>query len=86
MGIPYTGGDSMTTYKYSVGDNYVEVEKAGRFTLNPGENAEDKAKALIASTQSVNADDIELEKVDDVSTGVITSEDAPARQARKNRK
>jgi hypothetical protein len=66
-------------YKYSVSEEgnrkYVEVEQAGRFELAEGDNAKDKAKAVLVSTQPhLDENDIELEKVDNVQSGVITSE------------
>lgn len=69
-------------YGYSVSEDrkYVEVERAGRYELNPGENAADKAKALIVSTQQVPEDEVEVEKVNSVNSGVITSEQPAKRR------
>jgi hypothetical protein len=68
-------------FNYSVveQDNktFVDVERAGRFQLNPGEKPADKAKDVIVATQSVDANDVEVQEVDSLEGGVITSERAP---------
>lgn len=65
------------TYMYSVSEEgnakYVDVEMAGRYQLNEGEDPKQKAKDLIVSTQRVDEETVELKKVDDISTGVVTS-------------
>lgn len=67
------------TYKYAVVEEgntkYVDVEMAGRVELQGNESPEKRAKALIVSTQQVPEETVELEKVDGVQEGVITSED-----------
>lgn len=67
------------TYRYAVveegSQKYVDVEMAGRVAIEKGESPEKRAKALIVSTQQVPEETVELEKVDDVQEGVITSQD-----------
>ena len=66
------------TYKYAVveegNEKYVDVEMAGRVALQGNESPEKRAKALIVSTQQVPEETVELEKVDDLQEGVITSD------------
>jgi hypothetical protein len=75
------------TYRYAVVEEgnrkYVDVEYAGKVELNDGENAEDRAKALLVSTQQVPEDSIKLEKVDNVQQAIVTSELTPNKRTKK---
>jgi hypothetical protein len=67
-------------YRYSVSKDgkSVEVEHAGTAPMNRGEtNHEEKAKALIVSTQRIPEDSFEVKKVDNLNDGVITSDGTP---------
>lgn len=79
----------MTTYRYAEveesGTKYVDVERAGKFQLNDDDNAADKAKAVIVSTQQVPEDSVELEKVDNLQEAVVTSNVTPRKEFKRKR-
>jgi len=69
---------SQRVYRYSVAEDgkSIDVEHAGHAEMNEGEtNHEEKAKALIVSTQRIPEDSFKVEKVDNLEDGVITSND-----------
>lgn len=71
----------MPTYRYAVIEErkkiYVDVEMAGRVVVNPGEDPIDKAIKLIVSTQRVDENTIDLQKVADLQHNVVTSDRTP---------
>ena len=75
------------TYRYMVVEEntktYVDVEHAGKVRVHEGENAEDRAKALVVSTQQIPEHAIDLEKVDDLNRSVVTSGQVPSKKPNK---
>ncbi len=67
-------------YRYSVSEDgkSIDVEHAGHAEMNEGDGShEEKAKALIVSTQRIPEDQFKVKKVDSIGDGVITSGDTP---------
>jgi hypothetical protein len=68
-------------YKYAIleegNKKYVEVEMAGKAEVYEGENPEDRAKALVVSTQQVPEKVVKMQKVDNLQDSVITSKQTP---------
>ena len=67
-------------YRYSVSEDgkSIEVEHAGHAEMNEGDGShEEKAKALIVSTQRIPENSFKVKKVDNLETGVITSDETP---------
>jgi hypothetical protein len=65
-----------SVYRYSVSEDgkSIDVEHAGHAEMNDGDGShEEKAKALIVSTQRIPEDSFKVKRVDSIQDGVITS-------------
>jgi hypothetical protein len=70
-------------YRYSVSEDgkSIQVEHAGKAPMNDGDGShEEKAKALVVSTQRIPEDSFEVKRVDDIGEGVITTNGTPTKK------
>lgn len=70
-------------YRYTVSEDEksIEVEHAGHAEMHSGDTShEEKAKALIVSTQRIPESAFKVKRVDNPDTGVITSKETPTKR------